>query len=63
MNKSTQDMAEAFGKNVRFSYEYGNPWFECKKGLWAVSGPDLSKVTDEALHYFQQYWNDGEYDE
>ena len=31
----------------------------CNKGNWKVQGPDLKKVTNEAMHYFQQYYSDG----
>ena len=35
----------------------------CNKGNWKVQGSDLEKVTSEAMHYFQQYYSDGYYDE
>lgn len=40
----------------------GDMWdIECKLGLWGVSGKDKVQVKDEALHYFWQYKEDGEY--
>ena len=35
----------------------------CPKNLWSVSGPDMNTVIAEAMHYWQQYDRDGEYDE
>jgi hypothetical protein len=35
----------------------------CKKGLWAVEGQLEAKVRGDAIHYFWQYMQDGEYDE
>jgi len=35
----------------------------CKKGLWMVEGTDKEYVTNQAKHYFIQYWSDGEYDD
>jgi len=40
----------------------GDMWdIECKLGLWGVIGEDKDKVEGEALHYFRQYKEDGEY--
>ena len=36
---------------------------ECKKGLWAVEGPYMKQIINEAMHYFNQYKADGEYSE
>lgn len=33
----------------------------CKKGLWVVYAPDRETAEREALHYFRQYYKDGEY--
>lgn len=33
----------------------------CKKHLWSVEGPDEEAVRRQAVHYFMQYWADGEY--
>lgn len=35
----------------------------CVKHLWSVEGPDREAVRQQALHYLQQYWADGEYDD
>ena len=34
---------------------------ECKLGLWGVQAPTESEAHREAVHYFQQYYSDGEY--
>ena len=34
---------------------------KCRKGLWAVSGPNKKFVEKEAMRYFVQYYMDGEY--
>jgi len=35
----------------------------CNKGNWSVEGVDLKVVTNEAMNYFRQYYEDGEYSE
>lgn len=35
----------------------------CRKGLWMVEGTDQEHTLKEAMHYFIQYWSDGEYDD
>ena len=40
----------------------GELWdISCKLGLWSVTGKDKDEVQDEALQYFTQYKEDGEY--
>lgn len=40
----------------------GDEWdISCIIGLWGVSGGCKDMVQDEALHYFRQYRDDGEY--
>lgn len=34
---------------------------KCKKGNWSVEAPNKSQATQEAMHYFIQYFQDGEY--
>ena len=34
---------------------------KCKKGLWRVDAPSKRKAESEAMHYFAQYYADGEY--
>lgn len=36
---------------------------KCKKGLWGVVAPTLNQATLEGVHYFRQYYADGEYDD
>jgi hypothetical protein len=35
----------------------------CKKGLWSVWGPSYASIEGEAMHYFIQYLEDGEYND
>ena len=37
--------------------------YRCAKHLWSVEGPDKEEARQQAIHYLQQYWADGEYDE
>ena len=41
----------------------GTITISCRLGLWSVSGHDSARVSGEALHYYVQYAQDGEYDE
>ena len=34
---------------------------KCKKGNWEVTAPDEIRATQEAMRYFVQYAQDGEY--
>ncbi len=34
---------------------------DCKLGLWGVSAPTRDIATHQAMHYFLQYRDDGEY--
>ena len=40
----------------------GRTTIRCKKGLWAVTAKNKNQATKEAVHYFMQYWADGEYE-
>ena len=35
--------------------------FKCKLGLWSVIGCDYDSARIEAIHYWRQYYADGEY--
>ena len=37
--------------------------YRCVKHLWSVEGPDKEAARQQAIHYLQQYWADGEYDD
>jgi len=39
----------------------GRVTIACNKGLWSVDAPNKNEATKEAVHYFLQYWSDGEY--
>lgn len=42
----------------------GRHWVaKCPKGLWEVSGPDYGFVQSEAVRYYVQYLEGGEYGE
>jgi hypothetical protein len=52
---------KGFSKCTRFSSDGDVLTVSCKLGLWSASGEDYCLVVDEALHYFKQYRDDGEY--
>lgn len=55
---------ERFKSNIIINEEPdGRCEISCKKGLWSVSANGLLTAIHEALHYYVQYKNDGEYDE
>ena len=51
-------------KCTNFTFNGDQVTFACKLGLWSVSGHirQAFRINDEALHYFNQYKKDGEYD-
>ena len=54
---------KAFKENTEITRDRDGTYnIDCKKGLWGVSGAIYPKVMNEAKHYFQQYYSDGEYD-
>ncbi len=55
------ELLEAFAKNTKVERRDGRVDINCKLGLWGVSCPSFEEATREALHYFQQYYGDGEY--
>ena len=40
----------------------GRCTIKCNKGLWEVNAPNKIQAISEAVHYFMQYYSDGEYD-
>lgn len=44
-------------RKTRYGYK-----ISCQKGLWSVEAPSSERAEKEALHYFAQYWGDGEYE-
>jgi len=54
---------KSFPKNVEYTRKGGRHQFACKKGLFGVDCHTLESAVEEALHYFIQYYEDGEYDE
>ena len=50
-----------FEKCVEYSCNDGTFKVTCIKGLWSVAGNDKIQVEHKALHYFEQYREDGEY--
>lgn len=56
------ELIVAFQKNTeRKLMKNGRVEIHCKKGLWGVDAPDSDAADAEALHYFRQYYEDGEY--
>ena len=56
-------MNKAFKENTEITRDTDGTYnIDCKKGLWGVSGAIYPQVMNEAKHYFQQYYSDGEYD-
>lgn len=54
-------LADTFKKVVVHRLKNGRHIYECPKGLWSVSSPERKVALREAVHYFQQYYSDGEY--
>ena len=55
-------LCESYHENTD-TYKTKNGYsIRCKKGLWAVEAPTEDKASIEAMHYFRQYYADGEYD-
>ena len=50
-----------YNRCVTKSFVDGLYTIECKLGLWGVSGSDKKQVSNEAIYYFSQYKDDGEY--
>jgi len=56
------ELIVSFQKNTeRKLMKNGRFEIHCKKGLWGVDAPDSDTADVEALHYFRQYYEDGEY--
>jgi len=56
-------MSTPFEKFTVYEHtQFGHEVF-CVKGLWGVSAPTKRQAMHEAVHYFEQYYADGEYDE
>lgn len=57
------EMEAAFRKHTIRRVRHGGRYsVRCRRGLWAVEGPDRESVDAEARHYFRQYYEDGEYE-
>lgn len=52
---------EGFSECVIKKEMGGITFLDCKLGLWGVSGSDTDSVYLEAIHYWKQYNEDGEY--
>ena len=48
-------------KYSTYRAKHGRHEISCKLGLWSVDCPDQETAINEALHYFNQYYEDGEY--
>lgn len=54
-------MSNEFNECVNIKQKGKWHQYECKLGLWGIESTDSSKAYREALHYFNQYKNAGEY--
>lgn len=62
MVDDTLKLIQSFLENTeRKLMKNGRVEIHCKKGLWGVDAPDSDTADSEAMHYFQQYYEDGEY--
>jgi hypothetical protein len=52
-----------FARCVEINCNGTHAEINCRKGLWSVSGSSFHQIIGEALHYWQQYRADGEYEE
>ena len=51
-------------RDIKISYNKdGSVNARCRKRLWSVTAPTKEQALTEALHYYQQYLSDGEYDD
>jgi len=58
----TDKLIIAFSENTEKKItKSGRVEMHCKKGLWGVDAPTEDEAEKEALHYFMQYYNEGEY--
>ncbi len=57
------DMLEALIECTVTISDFDHMEISCRKGLWSVGGPDKLAVLDSAMHYFIQYYHDGEYED
>lgn len=59
----TVKAGEHFTKHTRRrTLKSGNLIIRCKRGFWSCEGPDHDEVQRQAMHYFLQYYMDGDYD-
>jgi len=63
-----QDQLKEFKKDMVELHKCANFWqsggrmmIQCKLGLWSVDGTSDMTTINEAMRYFEQYKNDGEY--
>lgn len=55
-------LAQDFERCVTLSRDkWFNYVYKCKLGMWSVSGSTSPKAKRHAMHYFRQYYADGEY--
>ena len=55
-----KDMVELY-KCAKFQQSGDRLLIQCKLGLWSVDGTSDMTTINEAMRYFEQYKNDGEY--
>ena len=54
-------MNNEFEKNTNYKISRFGHEINCIKGLWGVCAPTKAQAESEAMHYFMQYFEDGEY--
>ena len=57
----TRAASDLFDRCVVRKSKVGRHEIKCRLGLWGVEGPDRESVECESMHYWQQYFVDGEY--
>ena len=58
----SEQLFKDFINNVNAEHDGVRTSFKCKLGLWSVEAKNPDDAFREAMHYFQQYRSDGEYD-
>lgn len=61
IDKGKQMEQSEFEKNTTTTRIGSGYECKCNKGLWSVYAPTENQAISEGVHYFLQYWEDGEY--
>lgn len=60
---STPSLLDEFNRLSSFRKTKQGFRITCRKGLWWVDAPTEEEARREAMHYFLQYFSEGEYDQ